>query len=88
MKKNIIQSLCYAPRYSVMKIIKIYQHTISFDHGILRGMYPNGYCKFYPSCSQYGYEAVERYGVIGGGIKTLWRVVRCNPWNSGGVDVV
>ncbi len=69
-----------------IKIIKFYQKTISFDHGPLKKIYPQGFCRFNPSCSQYGLEAIEKYGIIKGGFKTAWRVIRCNPWNKGGND--
>lgn len=71
---------------TAVRAIKIYQKTISLDHGPLKTLYPNGFCRFYPSCSQYGLEAVEKYGIIKGGIKTIWRIIRCNPWNKGGND--
>lgn len=70
----------------VLNTIKFYQKTISFDHGFLRFLYPNGYCRYYPSCSEYGYQAINKHGVIKGGIKTLFRVLRCNPWSKGGID--
>ncbi len=45
-------------------------------------------CRFYPSCSQYAAEAVKRHGAGKGGILAIWRVLRCNPWNRGGIDRV
>lgn len=45
-------------------------------------------CRFYPSCSEYGYEAIAKYGIIRGGLKTAWRILRCNPFNRGGYDPV
>ncbi len=45
-------------------------------------------CKYHPSCSNYGVEAVERYGILRGLVLTGWRVLRCNPWSNGGVDPV
>lgn len=45
-------------------------------------------CRYYPSCSHYGYEAIARYGLIKGGVKTAWRILRCNPWSDGGYDPV
>ena len=45
-------------------------------------------CKFIPTCSQYGLEAVERFGALKGGALALWRVLRCNPWGRGGYDPV
>jgi hypothetical protein len=69
-----------------VRIIKLYQRTLSFDHGPLKNIYPQGFCRFNPSCSQYGLEAIEKYGIIRGGFKAAWRVIRCNPWNKGGND--
>ncbi len=76
------------PRRLVVKLIKIYQKTLSFDHGPLKAAYPHGFCRFYPSCSQYGVEAIEKYGIIKGGLMTSWRILRCNPWSKGGNDPV
>jgi putative membrane protein insertion efficiency factor len=45
-------------------------------------------CRFYPSCSEYAYQAVERYGLLRGSVKAGWRLLRCNPWNDGGFDPV
>ncbi len=43
-------------------------------------------CRFYPSCSDYGIQAFSKYGVVKGGIKTFWRILRCNPFSKGGYD--
>ncbi|MEE0059200.1 MAG: membrane protein insertion efficiency factor YidD [Acutalibacteraceae bacterium] len=45
-------------------------------------------CKFTPTCSQYGLEAIERFGAFKGGFMTLWRILRCNPFSRGGYDPV
>ena len=45
-------------------------------------------CRFVPSCSEYGYQAIEKYGIIRGGAMAVWRVLRCNPFNKGGYDPV
>ena len=76
------------PRLLVLKLIKIYQKSLSFDHGIFKSLFPQGYCKFYPTCSEYAYKAVEKHGVIKGGLLAVWRVLRCNPLNKGGHDPV
>ena len=71
-----------------LRSIRLYQKTLSFDHGIFRHLFPNGYCKYHPTCSEYGYQAVAKYGVLKGGKMTIWRILRCNPWSKGGVDEV
>ena len=76
----------YLPRYITVKIIKIYQKTLSFDHGWFSVFFPNGYCRFRPTCSEYAIQAISQYGLIRGGFKALWRVIRCNPFNKGGWD--
>lgn len=43
-------------------------------------------CRFYPSCSQYGLEAYRKYNVLKATYLTLWRILRCNPFNGGGYD--
>jgi putative membrane protein insertion efficiency factor len=76
----------FFPSYIAVKILKIYQKTLSFDHGVLKFFYPNGFCRFRPTCSDYAIQAVEKYGLVRGGFKALWRVLRCNPFNAGGFD--
>lgn len=64
----------------VLALIRFYQRFIS------PGLPPS--CRFYPTCSHYTYEAVERYGVIKGGWLGIKRILRCQPWNPGGYDPV
>jgi len=80
--------LIHWPRKLVVALIKVYQKTLSLDHGPLKFLHPYGYCRFYPTCSQYGVEAISKYGIFKGGLKTAWRVLRCNPFNKGGYDPV
>lgn len=84
----MLKYLLEIPQYLVIKLIKFYQKTLSFDHGFLRHLYPHGFCRFQPTCSEYGVQAIERYGLIFGGLKTVWRILRCNPWSKGGIDPV
>lgn len=74
------------PRQILLFIIKIYQKTLSPDHGLFKVFYPHGFCRFVPTCSEYGLEAVKKYGVLKGGWLSVWRILRCNPWSKGGYD--
>ena len=40
-------------------------------------------CRFVPTCSEYAYEAISKYGALKGGLLALWRLLRCNPFNDG-----
>lgn len=83
-----IKTWWYFPRYVVLKMIKFYQSTLSFDHGPLKDLFPGGFCRYNPTCSQYTYEAIKKYGLIKGGLMGAWRILRCNPWSKGGNDPV
>jgi putative membrane protein insertion efficiency factor len=67
-------------KWFALGMIRLYQRTVS------RLLPPS--CRFVPSCSEYGYEAVERYGVVRGGVMAIWRIMRCNPWGGHGYDPV
>ena len=60
--------------------IRVYQLTLS-SHLPTQ-------CKFTPTCSHYGLEAVQKYGTLRGGLLTTWRLLRCSPLTHGGVDPV
>lgn len=74
------------PRRLAAGLIRLYQKTLSLDHGPLAKYMSRPVCKYHPTCSQYGYEAIMKYGVLKGLPKTIWRIVRCNPWSRGGFD--
>ncbi|MEI7810799.1 MAG: membrane protein insertion efficiency factor YidD [Ignavibacteria bacterium] len=65
-------------RHVFVFIIRLYQKFIS-------PLFPPS-CRFYPSCSQYSLLAFTKYGVLKGSIKSIWRILRCNPFNKGGFD--
>jgi uncharacterized protein len=69
------------PRLLLLAPIRLYQLTLS------RTLPPDT-CRFYPSCSRYGYRAIYKYGALKGGLMATWRVLRCNPFNPGGYDPV
>lgn len=72
----------------LLKIIQIYQKTLSPDYGIFKKFYPFGYCKFNPTCSQYSYEAINKYGVFKGTLLSIKRILKCNPLSKGGDDLL
>jgi len=63
-----------------IKILRAYKRLIS-------PMLPAA-CRYVPTCSEYATESVERFGIMRGGARALWRVMRCNPFVKGGVDPV
>ena len=63
-----------------IKMIKFYQRKIS-------PLFPPR-CRYYPTCSQYAVTAIERFGIIRGGLLAVWRLLRCNPLFPGGLDPV
>jgi len=69
------------PRIPLLALIRLYQKIIS-------PTLPEGTCRFYPSCSHYGYQAIYKYGAIKGSLMATWRILRCNPFNHGGFDPV
>lgn len=76
-------------RYIPMGMIWLYQKTVSPDHSpLMTRLVPGGVCRFHPTCSEYAYTAIERYGIVKGGAMGAWRICRCNPFNPGGFDPV
>ena len=62
--------------------IRAYQKTLSFDHGIPHKLFPAlSVCIFEPTCSEYTYQAVDRYGVFRGSWLGFKRILRCGPWS-------
>lgn len=88
MIKKVVEKILYLPRTPFLAVIWMYQHTISPDHGPLSPLFPDGFCRFYPSCSEYGKRAYHKHGVIKGTLLTTYRITRCNPFNRGGIDEV
>ena len=72
--------------YPLIALIWIYQKTLSLDHGPLKIFYPYGYCKFYPTCSEYARLTLIQRGLMGLP-KIFKRVASCTPSSMGGVDL-
>jgi uncharacterized protein len=67
-------------RWTALKLIRFYQVAVS--------PWTPPSCRYVPTCSQYGYEAISKHGFFKGGLLTAWRILRCNPWSLGGYDPV
>ena len=68
-------------KYLLLGLIKLYQLTFS-------RLLPENTCKFYPTCSHYGFEAIQVHGALKGTALAAWRILRCNPFSDGGFDYV
>ena len=64
--------------YVLIKLVRFYQLGISPMLG--------PHCRFTPTCSQYCILALRKYGLLRGSFKTIWRILRCNPYGKGGYD--
>lgn len=67
-------------RAVLLALLRIYKLVLSPIVG--------GQCRFYPSCSEYAKQALERHGVVSAALMSAKRLLRCNPWHPGGVDMV
>ena len=63
-------------KYIMIRMIRFYQKYLS--------PLKSTKCPYYPTCSQYGLEAIQKYGAVKGGLLALWRILRCNPFSKGG----
>lgn len=72
----------------LIALIKLYQRTLSPDHGWFKARWPHGYCRFHPTCSQYAIDAIKLNGSLRGSLQAAKRIIRCNPFAQPGVDPV
>ena len=63
----------------LLKLIDLYQKTPLFSHNK---------CKYYPTCSNYAKEAITNYGALKGTLLSIKRILKCNPFSKGGIDLV
>lgn len=78
----------HLPRKFGQLLIVIYQRTLSLDHGPLSRFTTYRVCRYTPTCSEFGFEAVGRFGLVRGSWLTMKRLLRCTPWHIGGHDPV
>lgn len=75
-------------KYIILNLIKFYQRTLSPDHSWVRFLRKTGTCKFRPTCSEYMYDAINKYGVVKGGWLGIKRLIRCHPFAKPDYDPV
>ncbi len=78
--KKIFNKIILLPRRILVRLIKFYQVAISPRIG--------SHCKYYPTCSEYTRQAVDKYGIIKGSLLGIIRILKCNPFSKGGVDLL
>lgn len=66
---------------------KIFVEPIKMYRRFVSPMLPPS-CRYWPSCSEYALQAIQKHGILKGGLLGAWRVIRCNPWSKGGIDPV
>jgi putative membrane protein insertion efficiency factor len=69
-----------AARRILVVPIRVYQRLVAPAFGER--------CRYYPSCSEYAAQAIIRFGILRGLVLAGWRLLRCNPWSRGGVDLI
>jgi putative membrane protein insertion efficiency factor len=80
MMRAVCRGIVRVPGLLLLAVFRIWQLVVSPTYGDV--------CRFYPSCSAYGVEAVRVHGAVRGGWLAVRRIARCHPWNPGGVDPV
>lgn len=85
---KLLRSIVQWPKRAALFGISLYQATVSPDHGWLRSRYPYGFCRHYPSCSEYARQAIVKFGLIKGGFLAAKRLAKCNPLAVPSVDPV
>lgn len=70
-----------------LKLIRAYQKSWFFRSSLLKNLFlSDAACRFQPTCSEYLYQAVRKYGIFKGSWLGLKRIIRCHPWSQGGPD--
>lgn len=85
---SIIRKIKKIPSNIAIKLINFYQIYFSHDHSPYWSKIKRPACKYYPTCSEYTKQAIEKFGFVKGTILGSWRILRCNPFSKGGIDLV
>jgi uncharacterized protein len=85
---KLLKFIIRIPDYIAMGLIRVYQKTLSTDHSFWARPDIYRICIYHPSCSEYTYDAIDKFGIIRGSIMGTARIIRCNPLSTPGDDPV
>jgi len=71
-----------------LTLIRLYQKTLSPDHGLLKYFYPQGACIYRPTCSEYAHDTIKHFGIARGVWLGIKRLLRCHPWHKPGYEPI
>lgn len=85
---TIFNGMKLQSRKFIVNLISLYQKTISPDSGFFKknGLFKKPTCVFYPTCSEYTKQAVNKYGILKGLYLGFLRILRCHPWQTNHMD--
>lgn len=86
--KKLLRQIIKLPVLAVVELIAVYQAVLSPDHSWLKARFPYGYCRHYPSCSEYSRNSFLRFGLFKGFFLSAKRLAKCHPWAQPSVDPV
>ena len=88
MLKATLKFITSLPKQLAVILINIYQVLLSPDHSWLKAKYPLGFCRHYPSCSEYSKQSIIKFGFVKGLWLSAKRISRCNPWAKPTIDLI
>jgi len=80
--RNLLHNIVRLPSNIITMLITAYQHTLSLDHGPLRHLYPYGFCRHSPTCSENMKFQVQKRGAVIGVLLGLKQIAMCGPWKK------
>lgn len=85
---KMLKKINKLPSYLAVSLIGIYQAVLSPDHSWLAARFPYGYCRHYPSCSEYSKQSFLKFGFIKGLFFSAKRLLKCYPWADPKMDPI
>jgi putative membrane protein insertion efficiency factor len=86
--KQLFKAIVSLPKNLALALISIYQVLLSPDHSWLKAKYPYGFCRHYPTCSEYSKQSIAKFGLVKGLWLSAKRISQCNPWAEPKIDLI